>query len=236
MYPHAWQSETEEMKIEEGVTYHWPNLSHPGLASASPPIIMKAGPPSYVDFRLINTEIFQRKQPGRIQGSPSIADSRSDRRWQWSDPATDETNQNDVAITIMGILLILSMHLVKQHLWGVGHPSWLSRTMLDETSGRKIMSQIHRQRQSNLSARAGARRAPRRRRARIVKLTSLSAGQGRTEHHLPQALSYLSWRLLFHNSQLFLLHFTSNNKYLWFAFHYCLLSFIQAHHHIWGRF
>ena len=38
------------------------------------------------------------------------------------------------------ILLILSMHLVKQHLWGVGHPSWLSRTMLDQTSRRKIMS------------------------------------------------------------------------------------------------
>ena len=39
------------------------------------------------------------------------------------------------------ILLILSMHLFKQHLWGVGHPSWLSRTMLDQTSRRKIMSQ-----------------------------------------------------------------------------------------------
>ena len=38
------------------------------------------------------------------------------------------------------ILLILSMHLFKQHLWGVGHPSWLSRTMLDQTSRRKIMS------------------------------------------------------------------------------------------------
>ena len=86
---------------DEDWRYHWPNLSHPGLASASPPIIMKAGPPSYVHFRLINTEIFQRKQPGRIQGSPSIADSRSDRRWQWSDPVTDETNQNVVAITIM---------------------------------------------------------------------------------------------------------------------------------------
>ena len=34
----------------EGLTYHWPNLSHPGLASASPPIIMKAGPPSYFWF------------------------------------------------------------------------------------------------------------------------------------------------------------------------------------------
>ena len=138
---------------------------------------------------------------------------------------------------IWKILLIL--YLVKQHLWGVGHPSWLSRTMLDQTSRRKIMSQIHRQRQRlNLSARAGARRAPRRRRARITKLTSLSAGQGRTEPHLPQALSYLSWRLLFHNSQLFLrgvLHFPSNNKYLWFGFHCCLLSVIQAHQ-IWGRF
>ena len=88
--------------------------------------------------------------------------------------------------------IFLILYLVKQHLWGVGHPSWLSRTMLDQTSRRKIMSQIHRQRQSNLSARAGARKAPRRRRARIVKLTSLSAGQGRTEPHLPQALSYLS--------------------------------------------
>jgi len=25
-------------------------------------------------------------------------------------------------------------HLVKPHLWGVGDPSWLSRTMLDQTS------------------------------------------------------------------------------------------------------
>ena len=34
-------------------------------------------------------EIFQRKQPGRIQGSPSNADSRSGHQWQWNDPAPE---------------------------------------------------------------------------------------------------------------------------------------------------
>ena len=37
--------------------------------------------------------------------------------------------------------ILLILYLVKQHLWGVGHPSWLSRTMLDQTSRRKITSQ-----------------------------------------------------------------------------------------------
>ena len=39
----------------------------------------------------LHTMICQIEPPGRIQGSPSNVDSRSDRQWQWNDPAPDVT-------------------------------------------------------------------------------------------------------------------------------------------------
>ena len=66
-------------------------------------------------------------------------------------------------------------HLIEQHLWWVCEPTWLSRAMLDQTSkDRYCRDDPSSTYQSNLSARAGARRAPRRRRARIMEARVVS--------------------------------------------------------------
>ena len=100
---------------------------------------MKAGPPSYVDFRLINVEIFQGSNLVEFKVLPvSLIPGAT---VGGSEMVQQLAKQTKIALQSQLWKILLILYLVKQHLWGVGHPSWLSRTMLDQTSRRKITSQ-----------------------------------------------------------------------------------------------